>query len=127
MNLHGIVAGVIGAVNPHTVGTVSINTGSTDTPSGVRVPTYRDYPNIRMQVQSLTFRDLMQLDGLNMNGERRKIYLFGEVDAIVRAFNKGGDLIRIANGVHRGTWLVAQTLEQFPGWCSVAATLQNEG
>lgn len=81
---------------------------------------------VSAQVQPLTWRDLQQLEGLNLGGERRKVYLYGEVDAIVRVHRKGGDLITIADGVNRGTWLVAQTLEQFPDWVSCACTLQNE-
>lgn len=78
------------------------------------------------QVQPLTWKDLQQLDGLNLAGERRKIYLYGATDSVVRVQRKGGDLITIADGgVHAGVWLVAQSLEQFPDWCSVAATLQN--
>lgn len=80
---------------------------------------------VNAQVQPVTWRDLQQLEGLNLNGTRVKIYLYGEIDAIVRSTNKGGDLITIATGVNRGVYLVAQTIEQFPDWCSCACTLQN--
>lgn len=80
---------------------------------------------VKAQVQALTFRDLTQIDGLNLQGTRRGIYLFGKVDGLVRAENKGGDLIAIADGVHAGIWLVAMVLEQWPGWVKVAATQQN--
>jgi hypothetical protein len=78
-----------------------------------------------MQVQPLGWRDLQQLDGLNLQGTRRKIYIHGEIDGIVRSENKGGDLIVVASGVNVGTWLVAQVLEAWPDWCCVAVTLQN--
>lgn len=77
------------------------------------------------QVQPLTWRDLQQLDGLNIEGIRWKIYLYGQVDGVVRPERKGGDLIVIASGRHQGTWLCAQVLEQFPDWVSAAITLQN--
>ncbi len=80
------------------------------------------------QVQPMTWRDLQQTDGLNMNGTRRKIYLFGTVDSVSRVARKGGDLISIdVGGPNDGVWLVAQVLEQFPDWVSAACTLQNEG
>lgn len=79
------------------------------------------------QVQPMTWRDLQQTDGLNMNGTRRKVYLRGSVDSVNRVTRGGGDLITIAEGVNAGVWLVAQVLEQFPDWVSAAVTLQNEG
>ncbi len=78
------------------------------------------------QVQPITWRDLQQLDGLNLGGSRRKIYINGTTDGIVRSLRKGGDLVTIAGGVNDGVWLVAQVLEQFPDWVSAAITLQNE-
>lgn len=79
------------------------------------------------QVQPITWRDLQQMDGVNLGGTRRKIYINGTTDGIVRSLRKGGDLVTIAGGVNDGVWLVAQVLEQFPDWCSAAITLQNEG
>ncbi len=78
------------------------------------------------QVQPITWRDLQQLEGLNLSGTRRKIYLYGSVDSVNRVNRKGGDLVTIANGgVDDGVWMVAQVLEQFPDWVSCAATQQN--
>lgn len=78
------------------------------------------------QIQPVTWKDLMQMEGLSQQGTRVKIYLFGKIDAIIRVARKGGDLITVYNGVNRGNYLVAQNLEQFPDWCSVACTLQNQ-
>ena len=77
------------------------------------------------QIQPLQWRDLQQLDGLNLNGVRKKIYLDGNVGAIVRAKNRGGD--RIVDP-HSNVWLVVQTLEGFDptaGWTCVAVVLQD--
>lgn len=84
------------------------------------------------QVQALSWKDLQQLDGLNMNGERRAIYLEGEFDGVVRPSMKGGDLITLTTGANAGVWLVAQVLEQWSdgdtkAWCKCACTLQNDG
>lgn len=79
------------------------------------------------QVQPMTWRDLQQTEGLNLNGTRRKIYLHGSVDSVNRISRQGGDLITIADGgVNDGVWLVAQVLEQFPDWVSAAITQQND-
>lgn len=78
--------------------------------------------SLRAQVQSLTFRDLTQIEGLNLQGTRRAIYLSGRIDGIVRSRHKGGDLISLPDGTE---WLVAQVLEQWPDWCKVAVTLQD--
>lgn len=77
------------------------------------------------QVQPITWRDLQQMEGLNLGGVRRKIYMHGASDAVVRVKRKGGDMVVIDSGVDAGTWLVAQVLEQFPDWVCAAVTLQN--
>ncbi len=107
------------------------------------------------QVQALTFRDLTQVSGLNLNGTRRGIYLSGDVEGLVRSQGKGGDLITFPDG---SEWLVALVLEAWGAselpmltlggdpmltlgggsmtelsggtpdqWCKVACTLQSNG
>jgi hypothetical protein len=75
-----------------------------------------------MQVQALTGRDLQQIDGLNLQGTRRAIYIEGDIEGIVRPTQQGGDLITTPDG---SIWLVAMVLETWPNWCKVAVTLQN--
>jgi hypothetical protein len=194
MNLHGIVAASISAVNPLVPVTVQVSTGpGATTAAGKRVPTFAtpggltgsitgdvltvtaqasgkllkgqtltgtgipaqtsivaqlsgtagglgtyrinrvlDAPLVDVaittalivpaQIQSLTFRDLQQIDGLNLQGNRNGIYFYGQIDGIVRPDNKGGDLITFPDG---SIWLVAMVLEDWPDWCKVAATRQN--
>jgi hypothetical protein len=77
------------------------------------------------QVQPISFRDIQQMDGLNLNGSRRVFYLSGSVEGHNRPTNQGGDLITFPDGT---VWLVAMVLEGYSfsaGWCKVAATLQN--
>ena len=127
MDLHGIVTPVINAVNPEIAAVLKVSTGSTRSTDGSRVPTYAADASITVQVQSLTYKDIQQIDGLNLQGTRRAIYARGEINGLVRSENKGGDLIVVASGVNAGTWLVAMVLEQWPDWCKVAVTLQNNG
>lgn len=123
LNLHGLVRGAIQSVNTDVNVTWRQSSGSAVGPSGKRTPSYNPDVMIRGNVQALTYKDLMQLDGLNLNGEKRAIYLFGDKQGVVRPNAQGGDLIVDAGG---STWLVVQSLEQWPTWCKVAVTLQND-
>lgn len=123
MNFHGLVSGVVSAVNPLVPLTVKVNTGYTTDSTGKRTPTYAaPLVNVPGQVQNLTYSDLKQIEGLNLQGIRRAIYINGRVDGLVREGNKGGDIITSPDG---NVWLVAHVLEYWPDWCKVAVTLQN--
>lgn len=124
MNLHAIAAPFIGAVNPNILAILQTSAGSTTSADGKRSPLFA-YQNVIAQVQPMSTGDLKQTDGLNLNGTKRSIYLYGESNATVRPSSKGGDLITIASGANAGTWLVAMVLEQWPDWVKVAVTLQN--
>lgn len=125
MNLHGIVSGAIGAVNPQ----ISIqwlqSTGYTTDDAGKRTPT-NTVTTVRAQVQALSATDLRHTEGLNMTGVMRSVYLYGDVTGIVRIDQKGGDILQFAE-VPGGTvrnWLVSQVMETWPDWCRVIVTLQ---
>ena len=197
MNLHGVVANNISAVNPFIMVKAHISAGETTNPDGTQTPLYEtpstiigsiagtvltvaavsqgrlgigqrlwdrsgallpgttltgfltgnghtgtysvDQPQtvpeeamgtsltLLAQVQPLTFWDIKQLDGLNLQGVRWKAYLYGQVDGLVRAEKKGGDLIKIRKpSRHAGQWLVGQVLEQWPDWVCAAITFQND-
>lgn len=127
MNLHAIVAPYVGSVNPQVPVTIQFSTGYTTASDGTQVPSYSAPVPMQAQIQALTYRDLQQLDGLNLNGTRRGIYLYGDVQGVVRVSQKGGDLITFEDG---SVWLVALALETWAGadggWCKVAATLQTD-
>lgn len=125
MNLHGIAGPIVASVNPKTPATVMVSAGYTTLPDGSRTPAYQTPVQTMAQVQPLTFRDIQQLDGLNLQGMRVGIYLDGQLDGLVRSQGKGGDLVVISTGVHAGTYLVAVVLEQWPDWVKIAATLQG--
>ncbi len=126
MNLNAIAGPVVAAVNPPTPATVSFSLGSTTNSDGTQTPKYQVPPTpVSAQVQALSFRDIQQIEHLNLQGTRVAIYLNGELDGLERVSRKGGDLITIASGTHRGVYLVAMVLEQWAGWVKVAATLQN--
>lgn len=124
MNLHNLVRGAIGAVNPELLATVRMCTGYTTAANGARTPSYTDFPGVPVQVQALSYSDLMKVDGLNIQGNRSGIYLNGNWDGLVRRDRKGGDLIVIPSGPSAGVWLVAVVLENWPDWTKVAVTQQ---
>lgn len=127
MNLHAIVGPIVAVVNSTVSVSVQVSTGYTTDASGKRTAIYATAVTVPAQIQALTYSDIRQIEGLNLQGTRRGIYLYGEVDGLVRATNQGGDLITDAAG---NVWLVALVLEQWsdagqPAWCKVAVTLQD--
>jgi len=122
MNLHNIASGVISSVNPQVPAIVQVSTGpGTTQASGKRVPTYAAPQTVPAQVQALTYKDIQQIEGLNLQGTRRAIYFYGHVEGLVRVSNRGGDLVTLPDG---STWLVAMVLETWPDWSKVVATMQ---
>jgi hypothetical protein len=125
MNLRGIVNGAIQGINSDTVVTWVQNSGYTTAPDGTRTPNQTSqlmYGNI----QALNGSDLRHVDGLNIQGVMRSVYLFGDVEGIVRANGQGGDILQFpdASG-NTHNWLVSQVMESWPGWCRVIVTLQQ--
>lgn len=125
MNLHGIVAGAIAAVNPQVRGQYQKSNGATTQASGKRVPAYLAATPITVQLQALTYKDLVQVDGLNLNGQAHAMYVSGDIEAVVRQDNKGGDIITLPDG---SIWLVVHVLENWfttSGWAKVAVVRQS--
>jgi len=126
MNLHGIVSGIIGSVNPHAEALLQASLGYDTLASGRRVPKYDPIDYVTVQVQPMSTSDIMKVSGLNLQGVTRKFYMTGKLDAIVRIQKKGGDVISVPTGPWKGVWLINTILEQWPEWVAVVATLQNE-
>lgn len=121
MNLHSIVAGAIGSVNPFQLATVQYSSGYSVAPDGKQIPAYVTVDNVSVQVQALTAKEIAHLDSLNIQGVMKSIYLNGNVQGVVRPLGQGGDLFTLVSG----TWLVTTVLETWDtGWCKVAVTQQ---
>jgi hypothetical protein len=135
VNLHGIAGPIIAAVNPTVAATLKTSNGTyTTAGDGTLTPNY-DSASIRAQVQALGWKDLQMLDGINLGGLRKAMYLFGDVEAVNRKAARGGDLIVFGSTapapLTNTVWLVAMQLEGWGGsapdlWCKVAATLQQD-
>ena len=122
MNLNAIVTPLVAAVNPTQTLTVQVSTGYSTNADGSRVPSYAAPVSVQGQVQALSWGDLRQLDGLNIQGVKHAIYLNGDIEGLVRETNQGGDLITDASG---NVYLVTTVLENWGVWTKVAATRQN--
>jgi hypothetical protein len=127
LNLHGIVRGVVTAVNADE--TVAVSSSNGTTPSGAGdgtvVPVYTT-ASFGAQVQPLSGRDLRQIASLNLQGTLKKIYLYGDVEAIVRNVDKGGDLVMRSDGSVWKTTIVFEGWDTV-GWCAIGCTLQTDG
>ncbi|WP_347558572.1 hypothetical protein [Robbsia sp. KACC 23696] len=124
MNLNAIAGPAVSAVNPWVWATAQRSSGYTTNPDGERVPEYCRLGSLQVQLQPLTFQDLQQLNGLNIQGERKAMYINGDYQAVMRADQRGGDLFSLPDGTQ---WLVAQELEDWhgtAGWVKVCVTRQ---
>lgn len=124
MNLHAIAGPITAAVNPPVVGLYQRSTGAVTAPDGSRDPAYAAAVRVQCQVQALSFKDLQQTDGINMNGEKRAMYICGRWEGVSRPEARGGDLVTLPCGTE---WLVSQVLEnwgEMDGWTKVAVVKQ---
>jgi len=85
-----------------------------------QVPTYATPISGPAQLQALDSKDLKQLDGLNIQGEIKAMYLRGILAGVIRPDGIGGDLIQFAGQ----TWLVVKVLEGWSQWTKVALERQ---
>jgi hypothetical protein len=124
VNLFGITANVISAVNPLAPVQLQYSLGTyTTTSAGKRVPNYSSPPtSMSAQVQPLSSGDLRLLDSLNLGGASRAIYVYGKLQSVIRLTQQGGDLITMPDGT---IYLTVLVMEQWSDWARVAAKLQN--
>ncbi len=130
-SIHGLVSAAVGTVNAFVPATISHSAGVSQGGSQGkfdRTPVYTDLP-ASIQVQALDWRDLNQMDGINIQGGARKIYVKGEVAGVLRGAQTGGDKVTFppnTPGIFEGSvWLVVKIFEQWPGWASAAIVVQN--
>lgn len=125
MNLHAIASRYVSAVNPMADGQWKQSTGYTTAGDGTRTPSYADPVDIKAQLQPMGYKDLVQVEGLNLGGEKRAMYVNQDIHAVMRPDGQGGDLIVLNDG---STWLVVMPLENFyqtSGWTKIAVVRQQ--
>lgn len=126
MKLRSLANSITKTVNPNLQAVRRRSSGYTTRSDGSRIPLYADVP-VTLQVQALSFGDIQKIDGLNIQGVRRKIYTDGVLSGLIRVGQKGGDVIVFPDGAlpEGNTWLCVHVLEQWDSWCAVVITLQN--
>ena len=122
MNLHGLVSGAIGSVNPQRNITILQSSGYTTAADGSQIPAYTTIQTTG-QIQDLSGRDIMRLNGLNIQGVMQKAYLNGDFEGVFRVLGKGGDLIKFGGQ----TYLVTSVLERWADWVCLGITMQLDG
>ena len=120
MNLHGMVSGVIGAVNPNVLVTVQRSTGYTTNAGGKRVPTYNTTTNVSAQIQGVKAKEIEHLNSMNIQGVLRSVHLTGDWRGIQRATQQGGDMLQFDGR----NWLVVWVYETWPDWSRVIVSQQ---
>jgi len=123
MDLRGLANGVTSTVNPNKTVTVRRSTGYTIGAGRRQVPSYAAPVTGPGQIQALDANDIKQLDGLNVQGTIRAIYLRGNLAGVIRPDGTGGDIVQIAGQ----DWLVVKVLEGWPTWTKAAIVLQMPG
>lgn len=125
MNLHGIVRNAIRTVNPDITATLLRSTGYTNV-KGVQTPTY-DVLAGQIQPQAASGKEIERMNNLAMQGIFRKVYMYGNWMGIVRADQKGGDILKFPQvpGAAVQDWKIVQVLETWPDWCAVMVILQT--
>lgn len=120
MDLRTISNAVSNCVNPNVIVSVQRSTGYTVGTGLRQIPTYAAAVSGPAQLQALDGADLKQLDGLNIQGVIRAIYLRGALAGVIRADSTGGDLVTINSQV----WLVVKVLETWPLWTKAVIVMQ---
>ena len=121
MDLRGIANGVTSTVNPNQTVTVLRSTGYTIGAGRRQVPSYAAPVTGPGQIQALDANDIKQLDGLNVQGTIRAIYLRGNLAGVIRPDGTGGDIVQMDGQ----DWLVVKVLESWPTWTKAAIVLQG--
>jgi len=125
MNLHNIAGNIVSAINPWVNASIQMSDGYTTAANLTRTPKYKPAIDVMAQMQALTYNDLVQVSGLNIQGEKRAMYLNGDWKGVSRQDGKGGDIITLADS---SVWLVVQVLENWEfmaGWVKVAVVRQQ--
>jgi hypothetical protein len=123
MDLRSIANSVSSTINANEAVSVLRSNGYTIGAGAKQVPGYAAPVSGFAQVQALDGVDLQKLDGLNIQGNIKAIYLRGSLAGALRPDSKGGDIVKRKNGAE--TWLVVKVLEAWPTWTKAAIVYQG--
>ena len=120
MNLHKIANSAIRRVNPNISAILKKYAGETIGTGRKPVPSYLPDQNVTIQLQPISRGDMQHVDGLNIQGLAKVIYVNGNYFSVQREMEQGGDIF-VINGER---WLVVEPVELWPDWCRLIAVLQ---
>lgn len=121
MDVRGMANSATVSVNANTTVTIYRSNGFTIGSGGKQSPTYENGVTGYAQIQAIDSEDLKQLDGLNIQGVVRCMFLRGLLAGVIRPNQTGGDLVRIGSK----DWLVVKVLETWEGWVRAVIVLQG--
>ena len=122
MDINGLANPAVECVNPNIPVSIQASTGYTIGAGLKQIPSYAAAVSAFGQVQELSSSDLKQMDGLNIQGVMRKLYLPNPFNAVIRPDSSGGDLITIAGQI----WLNVKVLEQWWNFTTAVIVLQEQ-
>ena len=121
MNLRGIANSLTSIVNPNISIIGRRYKGETMGVGRKPIPEYYPDEALTAQLQPLSGGDLKHVDGLNVQGIVKSLYINGDYYGANRTLQKGGDIF-IIDGRE---WLVVDHIELWPDWCRVIICLQT--
>lgn len=130
MDIRTIANQVSNTINPNIIVSVQTSNGFTIGAAGRQQPQYNPAVIGPAQIQALDNVDLKKIEGMNISGSVRALYMKGNLAGVIRADSKGGDLVIIApaRGVPAlfvGQWLTSKVLESWPLWTKVVIVKQS--
>ena len=125
MNLRQLANANTQTINPNISAVWKTSTGYTTDAAGKRTPTFTT-TTIEINAQAVTGETLKHIDGLNIQGVMRSVYIYGNLQGAVRADVKGGDFLEFPQvpGAVAQSWKVATVVETWPDWSHCVVVLQ---
>lgn len=126
MNLRQLANQNTQRINPNISATWQSSQGYTTDAAGKRTPNTTSQ-TIMINPQAVSGDTLKHIDGLNIQGVMRSVYIYGNLQGIVRADVKGGDFLIFPQvpGGNPQTWKVATVVETWPDWSHCVVVLQS--
>lgn len=129
INVRGIANAAIQVVNPNIPVIVRLPNGYTVDATTLRqIPAYITQ-EAQGQLQALDGDDLGQINGLNIQGTIRAMYLYGSIAGVIRPDGSPQSHVIFTSNeagvVKEREWGVFKVLETWPDWCKVAIVYQE--
>lgn len=127
IDVFGIANSAIQIVNENIPATWRRSNGYLIDDAGIQTPQYIDTA-VKVQSQAVSGDTLAFTEGLNIQGIMRSVYMYGNVQGVVRSDERGGDLLLFSQipGDPVQTWKVVAVVETWPDWAHVIAVLQTD-